>query len=129
MTQKNYAYVNQQGFVVFEYSGNTPTEFENLTIVEIDFEIGNAPTEYSQFQLSTKTWVDTRTDQQKYDDAASAVIQQRNDLLYQSDWTQIPNNPLSPAQQDQWAAYRQQLRDVTSQSGYPFNVVWPTKPE
>jgi two-component sensor histidine kinase len=31
--------------------------------------------------------------------------------------------------QQEWAVYRQNLRDITSQSGYPFNVIWPTKPE
>jgi len=56
------------------------------------------------------------------------VLQQRNDLLYASDWTQIPNGPLTSAQQTAWATYRQELRDITSQSGYPTNVVWPTPP-
>lgn len=53
----------------------------------------------------------------------------RKTLLQQSDWTQIPNNPLTAEKQEEWAVYRQQLRDITSQSGYPFNVVWPTQPE
>lgn len=33
--------------------------------------------------------------------------------------------PLSPA----WVAYRQALRDVPQQSGFPQNIVWPVKPE
>lgn len=57
------------------------------------------------------------------------IKMQRDQLLYQSDWTQIPNNPLTSEKQQEWAVYRQQLRDITSQSGYPFNVVWPTQPE
>lgn len=77
----------------------------------------------------TAQWVDGRNFQQKYDDACNEVIAQRNFLLYQSDWTQIPNNPLTLEVQQQWADYRQQLRDITNQSGYPFNVVWPTQPE
>lgn len=56
------------------------------------------------------------------------VLQQRNDLLYASDWTQLPNGPLSPEQQTAWATYRQELRDITSQPGYPTNVVWPVPP-
>jgi hypothetical protein len=56
------------------------------------------------------------------------VLQQRSDLLYASDWTQIPNGPLTPTQQTAWATYRQELRDITSQPGYPTNVVWPTPP-
>jgi hypothetical protein len=53
----------------------------------------------------------------------------RNNLLQQSDWTQIPNGPLTAEQQQAWAVYRQELRDITSQSGYPFNVIWPTPPQ
>jgi hypothetical protein len=53
----------------------------------------------------------------------------RKKLLEQSDWTQIPNNPLTAEQQQAWAVYRQELRDITSQSGYPFNVIWPTPPQ
>lgn len=53
----------------------------------------------------------------------------RNNLLQQSDWTQIPNCPLTDAKQQEWAIYRQELRDISSQSGYPFNVIWPVKPE
>lgn len=56
------------------------------------------------------------------------VLQQRNDLLYASDWTQLPNGPLTPTQQTAWATYRQELRDITSQPGYPTNVVWPVPP-
>lgn len=52
----------------------------------------------------------------------------RNTLLNASDWTQIPNNALTAEQQAAWATYRQELRDITQQSGYPFNVVWPVAP-
>jgi len=32
-------------------------------------------------------------------------------MLYESDWTQIPNNPLTPQKSAEWATWRQQLRD------------------
>ena len=75
------------------------------------------------------SWIDTRTFDQKYQDAANEAISKRNELLYASDWTQIPNNPLTKEKQSEWSLYRQQLRDITTQTGYPFNVVWPNKPE
>jgi hypothetical protein len=31
--------------------------------------------------------------------------------LNESDWTQIPNNPLTPEYSAEWAVYRQELRD------------------
>jgi hypothetical protein len=52
------------------------------------------------------------------------VRDQRNSLLQATDWTQLPD---SPADKTAYEVYRQQLRDVTTQSD-PFNLVWPVKP-
>jgi hypothetical protein len=46
-------------------------------------------------------------------------------LLKESDWTQVAD---APVDQSAWADYRQALRDVPQQSGFPQEVVWPTKP-
>lgn len=72
---------------------------------------------------NTKQWV------QSTDIAKTEINIKRKTLLQQSDWTQIPNNPLTVEQQEAWAVYRQELRDITNQSGYPFNVIWPTLPQ
>lgn len=50
----------------------------------------------------------------------------RNNLLSASDWTQVDDAPVSKSV---WAAYRQALRDITNQDDFPYNIVWPTKPE
>ena len=89
----------------------------------------NKPSFFFVWSNDTFTWQDPRDTQQKYNDAVDSINIQRVELLYESDWTQIPNNPLTAEKQQEWADYRQQLRDITTQSGYPFNVVWPTKPE
>lgn len=81
------------------------------------------PNGSTYFDYDTKQWV------LDYPTQEAVVKQKRDDFLYKSDWTQIPNNPLTPEQQQAWAVYRQELRDVTSQSGYPFNVIWPTPPQ
>lgn len=57
---------------------------------------------------------------------AASVRAQRNKLLTESDWTQINDSPVDKAE---WAAYRQSLRDISTQDGFPLNVVWPNKPE
>jgi hypothetical protein len=49
----------------------------------------------------------------------------RDARLVGSDWTQLPDVPLST--KEAWAAYRQQLRDITNQPD-PLNIVWPTPP-
>jgi hypothetical protein len=49
---------------------------------------------------------------------------ERNKLLVESDWTQLPDAPVDAAA---WATYRQALRDVTDQAN-PFAVIWPESP-
>lgn len=51
----------------------------------------------------------------------------RNQILKDSDWTQLPDIP--QAIRDTWAAYRQLLRDLPQQSGFPNNITWPTAPQ
>lgn len=49
----------------------------------------------------------------------------RNLLLEQSDWTQLPD---AGVDQFAWAEYRQALRDIPQQAGFPSEVDWPAKP-
>ena len=56
---------------------------------------------------------------------ATEVRQQRNQLLADCDWTQLPDAPVLRAT---WATYRQELRDLTAQEGFPWEVVWPEAP-
>jgi hypothetical protein len=49
----------------------------------------------------------------------------RNSLLQQSDWTQVADAPVDKAA---WATYRQELRDITEQAGFPATINWPTAP-
>ena len=58
-----------------------------------------------------------------------AVREQRNRMLRDSDWTDLPHSPLGESQQEEWQAYRQALRDVPQQDVEPDAVVWPDKPE
>lgn len=53
---------------------------------------------------------------------------QRDALLAACDWTQMPDSPVSDALRAAWRAYRQALRDVSRQAGWPAAVVWPTAP-
>jgi hypothetical protein len=49
----------------------------------------------------------------------------RNQLLASSDWTQVAD---APVDQSAWATYRQSLRDLTAQEGFPDAIVWPVSP-
>lgn len=49
---------------------------------------------------------------------------ERNYLLSLTDWMALSDNTMTT----EWASYRQALRDITSQSGFPYSVEWPVKP-
>jgi hypothetical protein len=55
---------------------------------------------------------------------------ERNELLLKSDWVELPSavSRLSQAKINSWLEYRQQLRDVPQQQGFPENIVWPIAP-
>lgn len=55
-------------------------------------------------------------------------IMQRNARLYETDWTQLPNGPLTAEQVQAWADYRQQLRDLPQHTTDPENPNWPVPP-
>lgn len=57
----------------------------------------------------------------------NVVRAERNALIASTDWTQLPDSPLSNVQAAAWAEYRQALRDITDQAD-PFNIVWPAQP-
>lgn len=59
-------------------------------------------------------------------EAGRLIRLQRNQMLMESDWTQLLD--VSPTIAAAWAPYRQALRDIPEQPGFPFNVNWPTQP-
>jgi hypothetical protein len=52
------------------------------------------------------------------------VRAERDQLLQATDWQALSDNTMS----QEMTTYRQALRDVPDQDGFPFSVVWPTKP-
>ena len=53
---------------------------------------------------------------------AKSVRTSRNDKLKESDWTQVADATVDKAA---WATYRQALRDITAQAGFPWTIIWP----
>lgn len=59
------------------------------------------------------------------------VREYRNNQLFVTDWTQLPDAPISEAKKAEFVTYRQELRDVTIQDNFDGtfdSVVWPTRP-
>ena len=66
------------------------------------------------------------------DNTLEILRNKRNELLKQSDWTQVNDCPLSDSKKQEWATYRQSLRDLPSTNQSVNNiadVIFPSMPE
>lgn len=107
----------------FVYYGvvNIALQYQDIA-TNLPTDMPPMPQGFWVFDYTTKQWI---PDVQQ---ATKTVDAQRVEILTATDWTQIPNNPLTPTQQASWATYRQEIRDMSQQTGYPLNVVWPVAP-
>jgi hypothetical protein len=82
------------------------------------------------FEGVTTTALEHETAYKAMKDAeqAKSVRQQRDDKLKESDWRVIKALESNTPQDFAWAAYRQALRDITIQAGFPWTIDWPTNP-
>lgn len=64
----------------------------------------------------------------EFERLAAEIRQKRDAELTKCDWTQATDSPLSNEAKTAWAAYRQALRDLPEQEGFPYLVVFPALP-
>lgn len=119
-----FAYIDDSGYV---------TSFlESDTIQEGGIEIEVIPSRpeddngWLKYHLESETWVDSRSQEEINQLLKDSVLSKRANLLCMTDWTQLPDAPSQ--NKEAWADYRQKLRDITEQDGYPTVVSWPVKP-
>ena len=105
---------------VFEGPQAQPTRYQVAFADGVEQIEGKWYTKYSVTNMD----VDAIT--VKDAEQAASVRQQRTEKLKDSDWTQVADAPVDQAA---WAVYRQALRDITGQEGFPWTIDWPTQPE
>jgi len=108
------------GDVVFEGPQATPTRYQTAFRDGVEQVAGKWYTKYSvaEMEQGAKDALDAQQ--------ATSIRTERDGKLKETDWTQVADAPVDKAE---WATYRQALRDVTAQSGFPWEVTWPTQPE
>lgn len=81
--------------------------------------------EVASIEAEQQAWADGADDR-----AAAANRATRNQLLSDSDWTQMADSPLTDEAKALWVTYRTALRDLTAHENWPnlANDDWPTKP-
>ena len=76
--------------------------------------------EQAEYDIKKAAW-----DAGANDRKAAEVRAERNAKLSATDWTQVAD---TTADKTAWATYRQALRNVPTQTGFPNTVVWPVAP-
>jgi len=116
------------GCTVYEISGNEDQTAFILTRYRKNNEWrtrGPKPGEYYYWDMENEIW-------QYSSEALYKLIRQERDIkLVQCDWTQLPDSPLIESKKQEWAIYRQQLRDLPQNQPSLTSleeVVWPTPP-
>jgi hypothetical protein len=75
-------------------------------------------------------WIETPATEEQIQKRTTACAndarQKRNQLLAECDWTQLSD--VEAETSVSWVAYRQALRDVPGQEGFPWNIAWPNIP-
>jgi hypothetical protein len=107
-------------FDVYPYSRPARPEYDRLTakLVDADF-----------LQSEGGSWLlPYAVEQLPLADAEQNVRAERTRLLAETDWVVVFHTEQGTNIPLEWEAYRQALRDVPEQTGFPYQVVWPTKP-
>lgn len=134
-----YSYRNQYPATIPDRirlpNGDTRTGLDTLNLKELQalgFQAVSNPPEVpytSKVEWLETNWIVREKTSQELEMEQQVLVEslkiQRNRLLLESDWTQLPD---APTDKPAWAAYRQQLRDISLQPEYPYQVTWPQAP-
>jgi endo-1,4-beta-mannosidase len=114
----------RESFGVFDVDYLGAPEFDPLTH---RVEHSPLPSLVDGKWMLTNTVVEKTSEQIAVDTAnkAAQVRAERNKKLTATDWTQLAD---STADKAVWAEYRQALRDITAQAGFPWTIDWPVQP-
>jgi hypothetical protein len=102
--------------------------YESVAVKNDYYEVnGGAVLPFAVYGLNgvVSEWDEPMPSNGNVDEAAAAVRAERNAKLAETDWTQLVDSPVDHAA---WFEYRQALRDIPSQAGFPWTVEWPTQP-
>ena len=102
------------------FLGNETEEYTEMETV-------TEPVEYTMMTVTAMT--EGTLPEPDLEQLAEEVRAKRDKLLAETDWTQVLDAPISPESREAFRVYRQALRDITEQEGFPEAVIWPEMPE
>ena len=83
--------------------------------------------------MTSIDWTQMKTAEQleteRLEQASESARNQRDRLLTETDWVTIRATDTGDPVPTEWLDYRQALRDITEQTGFPEQIEWPQEPE
>ena len=122
----NDEFVGQEELEKFLKAMTPTSQFDR--IAKLSKGVSNADSIKTIFPNAAVIGDVNNTTQQTVDKAEQARLIRTN-LLYASDYVMIPDFPLTDVERAAWMEYRQSLRDITNQLGFPDNISWPMRPD
>jgi hypothetical protein len=104
---------------VYPYTRPKPDEYDSLAWRLIDDEFVN---------VNGAWMLPYKLEALPLDQAERNIRSRRDSLLAETDWIVIKSYERGQNIPAEWELYRQALRDITAQAGFPYEVTWPTKP-
>ena len=101
----------------YRLAANTPTEIR-CQDDQLDANLAIARAEAYNGEVVVKAIPET----------ADEARAQRDKLLAETDWTQVLDAPIDAETREAYRAYRQALRDIPEQDGFPETITWPELP-
>lgn len=114
--------------VVVSHQSQTPRDIEMRSLIQkFSQEEG-----YRERRGEDMSWavekIPEKTEAEKREDAEKSVRAKRDSLISETDYLLASDYPISAEDLEAVKVYRQALRDVPQQAGFPFDVVWPDLP-
>jgi len=114
--------------VVVSHQSQTPRDIEMRSLIQkFSQEEG-----YRERRGENLSWavekIPEKTEAEKREDAEKSVRAKRDSLISETDYLLASDYPISAEDLEAVKVYRQALRDVPQQAGFPFDVVWPDLP-
>lgn len=114
--------------VVVSHQSQTPRDIEMRSLIQkFSQEEG-----FREKRDDSLSWavekIPEKTEAEKREDAEKSVRAKRDSLISETDYLLASDYPISAEDLEAVKVYRQALRDVPQQEGFPFDVVWPDLP-
>lgn len=106
-----------------------PEDYEAYLKAELEKVLQNVQDTLQSMMIDGKFY-EVREEKPRLTEKSKWVLirEKRNQLLAESDWTQMPDVPLDEKQREAWQQYRQALRDIPQRFKRADDVVWPKRP-